>query len=106
MLDAEEVFYFQLAVFGKVGAMQSIICPCVTELGSQGVWPQILRNLWVHWSDKLPERLDSVLLSDFHDDAWADGHGLYHTDELGQDSLVHLEELLGRRFVKREHLHG
>lgn len=81
------------------------MCPCVTELGSQCVRPQILSDLRIHRADELPEGLDGVLLSDLHHDARADRHGLYHTDELRQDSLVDLEELLGRRLVQCEHLH-
>lgn len=86
--------------------MNSIMRPCVAELGSQCVWPQVLGDLWVHWADKLPESLHGILLSDLHDDAGTKGHGLNHANELGQHSLVDLEELLGSRLVKREHLHG
>ena len=105
LLDAEEVLDLELSVLGKVRAMNSIMRPCVAKLGSQGVWPQVLGNLGVHRANKLPEGLHCVLLSDLHDDAGTQGHGLDHAHELGQHSLVDLEELLGCWLVKCEHLH-
>lgn len=105
LLNTEEVFDFKLSVFGKVGAMHSIHRPRVSELCSQRIGPEVLGDLWVHWANELPEGLHGVLLSDLHDDARTNGHGLYHANELWEDTLVDLEEFLGRWLVKCEHLH-
>ena len=78
----------------------------MAELRPDSVGPEVLGNLRIHWATELPEGLNSVLLSDLQNDAWARDHVLYHADELGDHSLVHLEELLGRWLIEGEHLHG
>lgn len=105
MLNAEEVFNFERAVLGQVRAMNSILTSILSELGSQCIWPQVLGNFWIHGADELSELLDCILLSDFHDYARSLSHGLDHSNELWQNSLVDLEELLGRWFIEGKHLH-
>ena len=105
LLDAEEVLHLKQAVFLQVGAVHCVDCSGVSKFGPYGVWPQVFGDLGICGPAELPEWLDSMLLSDFQNDARSSSHVLDHADEFRQHSLVHLEELFGGRPVKSEHLH-
>ena len=94
-----------MTVLRQICAVYSIFASVLSKLGSEGVWPEVLRDFGVHGSHKLSELLDGILLSDLHNDAWSGGHLLDHTNELWEDTFVDLEELFGSWFVESKHLH-
>lgn len=104
LLDGEEVFTFESAVLGQVCAVNGIAATIDAEASPQRVRSQTLGYFWVHGTCKVAECLNRILLSNFHDDAWARGHLLCHLGELGQHALVDLEKLLRRGPVQVEHL--
>ena len=106
LLDGEEVFTFESAVLGQVCAVNGIAATIDTEASPQRVRSQTLGYFWVHGACQVAESLNRVLLSNFHDDAWARGHLLCHLGEFGQHALVDLEKLFRRGSVQVEHLHG
>ena len=106
LLDGEEVFTFESAVLGQVCAVNGVAATIDAEASPQCVRSQTLGYFWVHGACKVAEGLNRILLSNFHDDAWARGHLLCHLGELGQHALVDLEKLLRRGPVQVEHLHG
>jgi len=106
LLDAEEIFALERTVLGQVCAVNGIATTVNTEASTQRVRAQVLCYFRIHRTGKVTERLNCVLLADFHDDARSSRHLLAHWRKLGQDSLVDLEELLGCWSVKVEHLHS
>lgn len=86
--------------------MNSIELFTLSKLSSESISSQALCNFRVHWPYKVSELLNRILLPDLHHDAWSASHLLDHAHELRENSSIHLEELLGGRLIKREHLHG
>ena len=105
LLDAEEVLDLKQTVLLQVGAVHCVDCSGMSKFGPYSIWPQVFGNLRICRPAKLPEWLDSILLSDFENDARSSGHVLYHAHEFWQHSLVHFEEFFSSRPVKSEHFH-
>ena len=106
LLDGEEVFALQCAVFWQVCAVDCVSTPIQTVSCSQCVRSEILGDFWVHRSNQITEGFDSILLAYLHHDDRSSGHLLSHLRELRQHTLVNLQELLSCRPVQVEHLHG
>ena len=106
LLDGEEILTLKGTILRKVSAVDSVFNAINTETSAEGVWPQILGDIWVHGATQVPECLDSVLLTNFKGNARPSGHLLRDLGEFGQDSLVNLEELFGCRSIQVEHLHS
>ena len=105
LLDTEEVLDLKQTVLLQVGAVHCVDCSGMSKFGPYSIWPQVFGNLRICRPTKLPECLDSILLSDFQNDARSSGHVLDHANEFRQHSFVHLEEFFSSRPVKSEHFH-
>lgn len=105
-MDHEEVLALEGAVLWQVRAVDGVLHAVPAEAGAQGVWTQVLGDLWVHGSAQGAERLNGVLLTHLHNDAWASGHLLANWDVFWQHASVDLQEFLSSWFVEIEHLHG
>ena len=106
LLDAKEVLDLQLAILLEIGTVNSVERSIVTESPADSVGSETFGDFRIHGPAELPEAIDGIFLSDFHDDAWPEGHVLNHGSEFGQDAFVDLEELLSSGLVKSEHFHG
>ena len=105
LLDTEEVLDLKQTVLLQVGAVHCVDCSGMSKFGPYSIWPQVFGNLRICRPTKFPEWLDSILLSDFQNDARPSSHVLDHAHKFRQHSLVYLEEFFSSRPVKSEHLH-
>lgn len=61
----EEILCFQHCIFLQISTMNSVLDSIISKHSSYCIRSEGLRYLWIIWATKLPELVDSVLLSDF-----------------------------------------
>jgi hypothetical protein len=105
LLNLEEVWALKNAVLWQVSAVDSVHHSVAAEAGAQGIWTQVLCDLRVHWSAQCSERINGILLTDFHHDAGTAGHLFSVGDEFWQHASVNFKEFASCGFIHVEHLH-
>jgi len=76
LLDGEEVLAFQGTILRQVGAVDSIADSVKTISGTEGLRAQVLGDLGIHGATELTERLNGVLLANFHNNTRSGCHVL------------------------------
>jgi len=86
--------------------VDSVLDTVITISGTDCFWSQVPCYFWIHWSTKFTETLNSILLTNFHNDARSSCHLLGNLREFWEDTSVNFEEFFSSGSIQSKHLHG